>query len=366
MREVHGQDIVLTPDSQDGQLLAIWARAFYDAFSTAAAVYNAQSPSTAVGVGLSRVVKINGISRRVPSYSTVDVRIVGATGTVVEGGIVGSSGGSQAENVRWSVPNFIIPFNGELTLTATAMEPGAFNVSAGSIDSIFTPTLGWQTVENPTASVPGAPVEADSQLRVRQTVSTMIPSQTTLEGLVGAVAALPGVSRYAAVVNSGDATDAEGIPGHHIGLIVEGGDATEIATVIAQKKAPGTGTVGDIETEIKDAYGIPHKIKFYRPITVPITVDIDLEAFEGYTVQTEANIQQAVADYINGLDIGDNVYLRRVYVPANLTGAAQETFNLTSLKIARDGFATAAADIEIAFNEAVECDPSDVVITADD
>jgi hypothetical protein len=36
------------------------------------------------------------------------------------------------------------------------------------------------------------------------------------------------------------------------------------------------------------------------------------------------------------------------------------------LKIARDGFATAAADIEIAFNEAVECDPSDVVITADD
>ena len=64
-REIHGQDIIITPDSQDGQLLAIWGLAIHDVYSIALAAYNSFSPSTAQGVGLSRVVKINGIARRV-------------------------------------------------------------------------------------------------------------------------------------------------------------------------------------------------------------------------------------------------------------------------------------------------------------
>ncbi len=76
-RTIYGADVYLEPDSQDGQLLAIFAAAINDANAMAAAVYNAFSPATAQGVGLSSVVKINGIARAVASFSTVDVLIVG-------------------------------------------------------------------------------------------------------------------------------------------------------------------------------------------------------------------------------------------------------------------------------------------------
>lgn len=57
----------------------------HDTYALCGDVYNAFSPSTAQGAGLSSVVKINGIRRKTASYSTVDLRIVGQVGTIVTG-----------------------------------------------------------------------------------------------------------------------------------------------------------------------------------------------------------------------------------------------------------------------------------------
>src|SRR5271165_3585040 len=76
-QSIYGADVILTPDSQDGQFLAILARAFYDTAALGASVYNSFSPVTAQGVGLSRLVKINGLTRLSPSFSTVVLTLVG-------------------------------------------------------------------------------------------------------------------------------------------------------------------------------------------------------------------------------------------------------------------------------------------------
>lgn len=52
-KSIYGQDIVIDPDSQDGQLIAIFSAAVHDANSMAVAVYNAFSPVYAQGAGLS-------------------------------------------------------------------------------------------------------------------------------------------------------------------------------------------------------------------------------------------------------------------------------------------------------------------------
>ena len=80
-REIYGNDIYLEADSQDGQWLAILASAINDANSAAVAVYNAFSPATAPGAALSSNVKINGLTRRTPSNSTVDVKLTGQADT---------------------------------------------------------------------------------------------------------------------------------------------------------------------------------------------------------------------------------------------------------------------------------------------
>lgn len=74
VREIFGDDIYIEPDSQDGQLLGVYSLALSDLNAAAVAVYNAFSPATAQGNGLSSVVKINGLRRKLPSRSQAEVR----------------------------------------------------------------------------------------------------------------------------------------------------------------------------------------------------------------------------------------------------------------------------------------------------
>ena len=109
-RGIYGEDVYLENDSQDGQLLGIFAAAINDANAMAVAVYNAFSPSTALGVGLSRVVKINGISRNLPSYSSADLEIVGQSGSTITGGLA-----RDVNGYLWALPPVVnIPPGGAI------------------------------------------------------------------------------------------------------------------------------------------------------------------------------------------------------------------------------------------------------------
>src|SRR5690348_1001697 len=114
VQNIFGTDIYITNDSQDGQLLGLFATAIYDTNSMAIATYNSFSPATALGVGLSSVVKINGISRELPTNSTVDVVISGVAGTQIFNGQVGDVNGQS-----WALPPTVtIPNTGAITVTA--------------------------------------------------------------------------------------------------------------------------------------------------------------------------------------------------------------------------------------------------------
>ncbi|MBZ9939125.1 hypothetical protein LB518_22705 [Mesorhizobium sp. BR1-1-16] len=357
-RNIYGQDVYLGNDSQDGQWVGIIATAHYDSCAARVAAYNAFSPATAQGGGLSSVVKINGIARAVPTNSTVDLTIVGQAGTTITNGIA-----SDGVN-RWLLPaSVVVPGGGSITVTATAQNAGAITALSGTVTTITTPTLGWQSVTNAQAATAGAPVESDAALRRRQATSTMIPSLTVLEGIVGAIANLAGVTRYAPYENDTDSTDGNGVPSHSIALVVEGGDAAAIAGVIAQKKAPGTGTYGTTTETVTDAYGIPHVIEFFRPTVKRVKVSIALTALAGYTTGIGNSIKASVAAYNTALAIGGDVYLHRIYTPANLGGAADSlTYNITAIQIAFDGDSLGTADLVTAFNEAAFSDVADVTL----
>ncbi|MGO4171546.1 baseplate J/gp47 family protein [Bosea sp. TAF32] len=363
VRGIFGQDIYIDPDSQDGQLLAIFAAAVDAANAMAVQVYNAFSPSSARGVGLSSVVKINGIKRLVASNSTVDLLITGQAGTTITGGIATDDAGNQ-----WLLPSpVVIPFDGDITVTAIAKDAGAIAALPGTVTGIGTPTRGWQSVTNPNAAVAGQPVELDAQLRKRQTVSTALPSLTVFEGTIGAVASITGVDRLKGYENDTETTDANGIPAHSISLVVQGGDATAIAQAIAAKKTPGTGTYGTTSVTITDEYGVARSINFYRPTAATIKVAISLKALAGYTTAIEASIKQAVVDFINGLDIGGTsgaVEWAEVFVPANLAlGDGAKTYKITALTIAKNAGPFGTSDLAIAFNEAPSASLSDIAIT---
>lgn len=360
-QSIYGSDIYLGADSQDGQLIAVFSQAISDCNQATIATYNSFSPGTAQGTALSSNIKINGLARLVSSNSTVDVTIVGQAGSPITNGVVQDS----AKN-NWDLPPLVtIPNTGQIIVTATCETPGAINAAIGTVTEIVTPTLGWQTVTNASAAAPGAPVETDAALRVRQAASTALPSLTILEGIIGGVASIAGVSRYQGYENDTDTTDANGLPSHSMSIVVEGGDATAIATVIATKKAPGTGTYGTTTETIIDTVQVIHTINFFRPTDVSIVVQINLKKLAGYTTTIGNEIAAAVANAISTLSIGSDVLVNKLFSAGNLPGTADgATFDISSILIARDLNAPAASNVVIAFNEVAVGLVANVTITA--
>jgi len=357
---IYGNDSYIDPDSQDGQLLATFAKAVDDCNNTAIKVYNQFSPATAQGAGLSSVVKINGIKRDIASKSQVNVNIVGQVGTIITNGVVADTAKNQ-----WNLPVTVtIPPAGEILVTATAQNDGAIAAAIGTVTTIQTPTRGWQTVTNPTLATPGNPIELDPTLRGRQGSSVALPSKTVLEGIAGAIELLPGVTQVKPYENDTDAPDANGLPEHSISLVVLGGDATAIAQAIADKKAPGAYTYGTTMVPITDDVGVTHSIRFFIPTQKIITVVVSLHPLSsGYTTAIGAQVAQAVVDYINALLAGDDVYRDRLFLPAQLYGASDSlTYNVTQIQIAISPGAVGNSDLVIAFNEIARCTLADVTI----
>ncbi|EJY2291275.1 baseplate J/gp47 family protein [Salmonella enterica] len=361
-QQIYGSDAYLEPDSKDGQMVALVALAVHDANNTAIAVYNCFSPATGYGAALTSNVKINGIARKGATNSTVDLLLTGTAGTTIMNGTV-----KDTNNVIWRLPaSVVIGVDGAVTVTAICSNSGAVAALAGTITTINTPTRGWTSVTNPAAATVGAPAETDAELRIRQGQSVAIPSITPFEGVDGAIANIAGVTRHKLYENDTGKTDGNGLPPHSISAIVDGGDVTEIARTIRGNKGQGVRTWGKTSVTVPDRYGNPHIISFSRPTDVPVYGKITLKVFAGYTSQIGVQIQQAVADYINRLMIGDQVLLSRIYSPANLgvvSGGNARYYDIQELLIGKSPETVAAANINIAYDESASCKPENIIIT---
>lgn len=361
-RQIYGEDAYLDPDSKDGQMVALYALGIHDANNTAIDVYNSFSPATGRGRALASNVKINGITRKLATSSTADVVVTGENGTLIAAGSV-----RDANGVVWDLPvNVNIPASGSVTVTATCSTPGPVAAIANSITRIANPTRGWLSVTNPLAATVGVAGETDAQLRQRQSRSTALPSQTTIDGMDGSLLDVTGVSRVRIYENDLDTPDSNGLPGHSICCIVDGGAATEIATVISKKKDQGTSTFGTTTVNITGKYGEPKAIKFSRPVVVEAFIEIVIATYPGYTSQVAEEMKAEISKYINSLRIGDDVLLSRIYSPANLgvmSGGDSKYYDINSLKIGKSAATVAASNIDILFNEAAHSNIANIKIT---
>lgn len=360
---IYGSDVYLGADSQDGEWLAILARAFDDHNQADIAVWNATRPSFAVGAGLSSLVAINGIVRQVPSNSVADGSVIGVAGTTITNGVVIDLNGN-----KWDLPEtVVIPEAGTITVSVVAQDAGAIVAPAGTINVIGTPVSGWQFFQSTTDALSGTAVETDAALRRRQTTSAALTGLSNLDGLLASLEAIDTVTRTKVYENNTGGVDANGLVAHSIAVVIEGGNVLDIATTIGQKKAPGCDLNGDVVQSYTDpltgisydgAPGNPPAIKFYRLTETPIMVTINLDALDGWNDDVEAEIQQAVADYINGLAIGQKVAYSRVYVPAQLFGTGNASaFQVTNLLVNGSN-----ADIVVPFKNVAAMEVTDVSI----
>ena len=127
-KRIYGQDIYLANDSQDYQMISIFALKTYDTMQLLQIVYNNRSPKTAVGTALDSIVKLNGITRKKASYSTCVVTVVGDVGTVIAEGVVDDTAGQ-----KWSLPKNITLIANETEVTVQCNMLGAIEAAIGAI-----------------------------------------------------------------------------------------------------------------------------------------------------------------------------------------------------------------------------------------
>lgn len=347
-KSIYGQDIYLENDSQDYQMISVFALKTYDTMQLLQIVYNNHSPKTAVGTGLDSLVKLNGIRRKEASHSTCEVTLTGTAGTSIAAGVVEDESGNQ-----WTLPENIVLHDSTIQVTATCVPLGAIEAAAGTINKIVNPQKGWTAVTNNDAAVPGRPVETDEQLRYRQMLSVAIPSQNMLDSTIAGLASVVGVTRYKVYDNDTNETDTNGIPGHSIAAIVEGGTDAEIAKQIYLRKGPGGGTFGEIATTYINSDGLQTIVRFSRPTYVPININVHLKPGKSYTSSVAATLKSNIDKYIKSLDIGYNVTITGILtaVSAAVTNATLPNFLLSGITINKEGETPGVMDVAIAYNE---------------
>ncbi|AWJ93330.1 hypothetical protein Sp245p_26270 (plasmid) [Azospirillum baldaniorum] len=381
---IYGSDSYIAPDSQDGQMLAIFARAIHDSNSAAIAAYNNFSPATAQGTGLSYAVKINGISRIGATNSVAVVTITGQAGTVISNGLIGDD---QSLGTQWALQATVtIPPEGEVTTAATCTTAGAVAAEADTLTRILNPQRGWQAVTNAAAASLGRAVESDAALRQRQAQSTSLAAVTPLAALYGQIANAAGVTRLRLYENDTGTTDGNGIPGHTVCAVVEGGAPALIAQAIAVKKAPGTGTYGDTSVLVTDPSGVPVTIRYSTLAYTDIYATVTITPLAGYTSAIGGYIVAALVQEINSTTIGAPVTYGRLWSAANLTGTAaiaavsaasgaaqtqaqldalSATYDVTAITVGTAPDPSGSANVPVPFDSVAQTETDQIVLTVE-
>lgn len=352
-KSIYGEDIYLENDSADYEFLSIFALKTYDCLLTLQLLYNNRSPATAIGAALDGLLKLNGLERKIPSYSTCSVTLSGTIGTIITNGVVQDLAG-----YNWSLPSIVtIPYPGLITVIAICQTLGAVTATAGSLTRIMTPTSGWASVTNSTSAIVGLPIEPDSLVRARQAISTKLPSLTLFDGTMARIAAVSGITRYKGYENYTNSVDSNGLDPHSIWIIAEGGTDEDIAQVIANNKSEGCGVNGTTTVSVfDDQFDTTVNIKFSRPTYITIYVETEVQLLSGGTSVNLTNIKMAIDTYLNSLQIGENLTISGLYGAAMSTmpNLLQPIFSIKSMKAGITESPLGTDDIIIAFDEVVQ------------
>lgn len=382
---IYPQVVYLGTDTAKYQELSIFALKCYDCNLGAQIAYNARSPLTAIGSDLDGIVKLNGIARKTASYSSAPLLVsgVGAPPTVITNGLVADTSGNV-----WALPTTVtIPPSGSVVVSVVCQTPGAIAAQAGAINAIVGgATAGWTGATNPSAALPGQPVETDSQLRARQSLSVALPSSTRLAGTLAGIAAVSGVTRYnpgtqsvaatgSSIENFSAATDEWGNPPHSVSMVVEGGSDLAVATAIFANRGIGPFTnpnatanpTGTRSISVTDPNtGIAMVIGYQRPLYVPIYVTMTVHGLNGYTSAVITSIVSAIVTYLNSLQIGETLTYSSLYAVAQsvMPNLALPQFSVRSLYIGTAPSPAGTTDITVSYYQVVQGISANITVTA--
>lgn len=224
---------------------------------------------------------------------------------------------------------------------------GPVSSEAGTLTTILTPQLGWDSVTNPLPASEGRSVETDEELRLRFRDTKFERASSTVDAVYSALNVVDGVQQAVVYENDTDVTDSKGIPAHSFMPIVLGGLSSEIGQAIWENKPMGIRSFGDTTVVIYDTQGFAHNIGFKRPDPVPIYITLNVTKDSDFPGNGNDSIRSALIQYFSdNQGIGDDVIYSRLYTPINQIPG----FFVNSMFIGTSPSPTGTSNISIDFD----------------
>src|SRR6185312_10629591 len=226
-QQIYGADIVLDSSTPDGQLMNIFIQSILDVQDLLTQIYNSFDPDNALGVVLDQRVAINGIEREGGTSTITNITIVTSQSVNLFGLDQATQAiytvSDQAGNQWQLISTQTGVTAGTHVFAFQSSVPGAVLTIPNTITIPVTIVLGVSSVNNPTTYTSlGTNEETDAALKIRRRNSVSLSSQGYLQGLLGLLKNINGLTSVLVYENNGSITDGNGVPGHSIWVIVSG------------------------------------------------------------------------------------------------------------------------------------------------
>lgn len=282
-RKIYGDDLDLSSNTSDGQVINIAAEALYTNISQLAiSIYNSFTIKYAFGTTLDdRVDDFLGIQRLGGSYTIQDIDITvdrdlklqGLDGQAYEGNTTSFTVEDSNGNQFILLDTVDLVANTTTALTFRARDIGSISTLTNTINNPVTIILGVTKINNPTVPTTiGRQEETDAQLRIRAIRSRALGAAGSIDSLVTALLAIDGVTDAKVFENYSTITDQYDIPAHSIWVIVDGGSNEKIAYAIYNKKSYGAGMKGNTIYTIVTKSGQLFVARFDRVTAKPLYI----------------------------------------------------------------------------------------------
>lgn len=299
-----GSDFSFESDKVLYQLSSVFNMQLTDICEVLEQNYNNSTPLKAEGVPLFQKGSFVGITRKQASYAVGEVTFTGENDVEIPRGFDIST----TDGIRFFTLQSGIIKSGTITIPIQALTSGfGGNVGANTITEFVTPIPGLVGVTNAKLMSKGDNQETESEFRKRYFDSVEEGTGNNVDAIASALKTLAGVRDARVVENETDAT-VDGIPPHSIAPFVWGGDDSDIAQLIFDKKAGGPRSFGSTTIEVADTQSQKHPIGFTRPTNIDIYVKLKIVKGTGYPSDGDTSINNTIVSYINSLGLGANVY----------------------------------------------------------
>lgn len=368
-KNVFGNDIVLTPQSPQGQEISNWANSDSLIWEMAGLAYNSCDPKYVTGSGQDRLFLLNGLKRKKATKSTVIATITGTPGIVLPLLPNPTLASSTNGNIFQITAATTIPPSGTINVQFVSIDAGEFTAPAGSLNSFETPISGNPSITNAQDAVVGTNEETDSVFRSRQKISTANNATNIIDSLKGVLFQVEGVREVKVFDNKTPVTDSRGIPAHRFSPIVDGGSNEEVAQAIFLNHTAGNVSFGNVTVPVENSLSQIIDVEFSRPIDVDIWVIVNITISIDFPADGVDQIKKAIVDFARGelesdnncdryFGIGNDVIYFELLIPIN---SICGTF-VQSLFIGMAAAPTGTANIAIAFNEIARFDDTRIEV----